>query len=392
MLNDHFSGHAAFKSIITNGGLNFFPVSSLQGTMDPSVVDLMAAIEKEIESSDYVHEEKPVSWLQAYDSLKSMKKPLYLYTEVVDVCKVFDIKTDNEIKDLLSFFHDLGMLMWHEEASLRDIVIMDPIAFLVKPATKIICQHETTVIDGVERSHYRDIHGEMSSKYFDEYKALKSKGLVSERLMLSLLTECGETIEKRHAIVNLLVKYGLIARLADTTITATTATTTSAGFDTNAAGGAGIVAGGSYIATNDLFSLSYSYNSNQGISEYSHLGHSGSLGLGLGLGEGLVVDDGVVGCGTMNGSGSGSNSSRYSYLVPAFLPFIPISQTRLQPKSRTGGTGSNTFYFLFSTSNFLKFRKGILWKEIEAFGFLPKGFFERLICRCISWSQVLYRY
>jgi hypothetical protein len=44
--------------------LYFFPVDNKLGRGDPTMTQLLSVIEQRIDESDYVHEEKPLSWLQ----------------------------------------------------------------------------------------------------------------------------------------------------------------------------------------------------------------------------------------------------------------------------------------------------------------------------------------
>ncbi len=48
----------------------------------------------------------------------------------------------------------------------------------------------------------------------------------------------------------------------------------------------------------------------------------------------------------------------------------------------------NSFYFLFTSSNFLRTKKTLSWGDIRKFGFLPRGLYERLICKAVNWSQL----
>jgi hypothetical protein len=158
----------------------FFPVNGFDGRRDKSTMDLMDVIEKEIESSDYVHQERPVNWLQTYDDMKASKRLFYTMDEVKAVSRSFGVD-DSEVPYFLSFLHDMGMLMWHEELSLCDVVIMDPVSFFVKPATNVICKHELDLVD--DTVHIRQIHKDMIVRYGVDFKTMKRKGIVTDRLM-----------------------------------------------------------------------------------------------------------------------------------------------------------------------------------------------------------------
>jgi len=216
LLYDTFCDHLAFKFVLPNKNavgkrdtvtMFFFPVNCLEGRRDKSTMDLMDVIEKEIESSDYVHQERPVNWLQTYDQMKASKKPYYTMDEVKAVSRSFGVD-DLEVPYFLSFLHDMGMLMWHEEPSLCDVVIMDPVSFFVKPATNVICKHEPDLVD--DTVHIRQIHDEMRIRYGVDFKTMTKKGIVTDRLMQGLLSECASNLP---IVKNLMMKYGLMSQV-----------------------------------------------------------------------------------------------------------------------------------------------------------------------------------
>jgi len=92
---------------------------------------------------------------------------------------------DSEVPHLLSFFHDTGMLMWHEEPSLCNTVIMDPASFFIYPVTNVICKHEPDEFD--DTVHKRQIHKDMMLRYGVDFMNMARKGIVTDRLMHGLL-------------------------------------------------------------------------------------------------------------------------------------------------------------------------------------------------------------
>lgn len=87
-----------------------------------------------MDESDYIHKHYPLNWLQLLDKLVEMDQPYYQYTEVKEIAFNCGIKS-NSIPKILQILHELGMLLWHSSPNLRDIVIMKPIRYFVKPAT-----------------------------------------------------------------------------------------------------------------------------------------------------------------------------------------------------------------------------------------------------------------
>jgi len=286
--------------LLQNSDLTFFPVNNRLGRDDPTFKSLMSSIENEIDVSDYVHQEYPISWLDTFDKLKATRSPFITYADVLDIARSSGVN-ELEVAEMLSFLHDMGMLMWHEEEKLRDIVIMDPISFFVSPATKVICDHETTYAYGVERKHHRDIHRDLSRRYRKDFDDMKNRGCVSDRLMQELLSECGEN---RQFVLDLMIKYGLVSRL---------------------------------------------------VSRNSSISSSSSSSI-------KSADDTAA-------------TFLVSYLSPRLLPLYPQREDAV-----ASNPWKNSFYFLFTSSNYLKYQKVISWSDVKESGFLPRGFFERLIC------------
>ena len=186
----------------------FFPVNCLDGRKDTSIIDLMSVIEKEIDSSDYVHQERPINWLQSYDLMKASKKPYFTLDEAKAVTRSFGVD-DSEVPHLLSFFHDTGMLMWHEEPSLCNTVIMDPASFFIYPVTNVICKHEPDEFD--DTVHKRQIHKDMMLRYGVDFMNMARKGIVTSRLMHGLLSESDG--DSSTVVINLMLKFGFMSRM-----------------------------------------------------------------------------------------------------------------------------------------------------------------------------------
>ena len=173
ILYETFSRSIAWGSMIeydtavgVNGRttLNFFPVDNVSGRKDPSVIDCMKIIENTIDSSTYVHQEQPLVYLQTLDKLTSVKETFLKFDDVIAISGQCGVPIAN-VKHMLTLFHEMGMLMFHgiifnvvfkvfisynctgiDEPGLSDVVILDPINFLVQPVTKIICKVTTYVV------------------------------------------------------------------------------------------------------------------------------------------------------------------------------------------------------------------------------------------------------
>jgi hypothetical protein len=67
----------------------------------------------------------------------------------------------------LHFMNETGNLMWHNEPGLREMVILNPIEFFVKPATIIICKHSPDENDPTH--HVSDLHKKASKKFMKKW-------------------------------------------------------------------------------------------------------------------------------------------------------------------------------------------------------------------------------
>jgi hypothetical protein len=193
-----------------NGKTNlyFYPINNTLGNRDSSVVKLMKKIEEKIDESSYVHVERPLSWFRVLDALKKRNLPFLQLKEVSEIIAV-DCKIPSEkIPLLLKFFHEMGILMWHDEETLRDVVVFDPIEYFVKPATTIICKHAPNHRD--ETSHLLEIHRKVRKMHVQEYREMTGHGIVTENLLKALL----QSHERNYPYIRqMMMKYGLLVPL-----------------------------------------------------------------------------------------------------------------------------------------------------------------------------------
>jgi GTPase SAR1 family protein len=156
-LYQQFSHSLAWSSIVENSqtdgrngniDLFFFPIDNKAGREgDPMIRKLLQAIEPEIDQADYVHAEQPLTWFKTYDEMMATGKAVLTWNEtevIAEKCGMFissnHAHRKRSLTQFLLFLHQMGMLMWHEEEGLRDLVILLPIDYFVRPATIIICK------------------------------------------------------------------------------------------------------------------------------------------------------------------------------------------------------------------------------------------------------------
>lgn len=216
-LYETFSNSVAWPFVIENPGatgangksdLFFYPVDNTLGREDTELQKMLAAVEKVIDESEYVHAEQPLSWLQTLDQLKSRQDSYVTYDEVVRLAGTCDV-AESMVPKLLYFLHEMGMVMWHSDERLRDVIILDPIEYFVQPATIVICKHAPNKDDTIY--HSLDIHKKVKKRMKSEWDAMVTSGVISEALFSALLDPASE--EHKERILKLMLKYGLLVRI-----------------------------------------------------------------------------------------------------------------------------------------------------------------------------------
>jgi hypothetical protein len=145
-----------------------------------------------MKSAEYTQKEVPISWLKTLDELTSIKKSFLTYEEYTSIVAACKVSTPDL---LLDFFHELGYLMWHNHPGLRDVIILDPIDFFVKPATKIIFDPK--------------VHN-LSHSFEPKWDALTKHGILDSSLLSDLWEDLNQD---RYYLLNLMCRYGFLVPL-----------------------------------------------------------------------------------------------------------------------------------------------------------------------------------
>jgi hypothetical protein len=100
-----------------------------------------------------------------YEKGKKEKKSFLLLEEVTEIGgKLGIISLEGErgggVSELLRYFYEMGVLIWIEEPGLREVVILDPIEYFVKPVTRIIYKHLASKKDPYVLKHELPFHKE----------------------------------------------------------------------------------------------------------------------------------------------------------------------------------------------------------------------------------------
>ena len=193
----------------TSESLSFFPVNNKKGQVDENLQKLLQHVEKEILRADYIQEKYPLRWLKCMDTLKALsaEKPYLTMSEIKTHCCGSSLIEDeeNELPIFLQFAHEMGAIMWHyQDKALKDIVILDPVKFLIKPATYVICQYGK---EGDNIRHRQEVRKKCEKQLPKAWNQMMQRGIVSSELLALLLDDFAET---RETIILLMVKYGLM--------------------------------------------------------------------------------------------------------------------------------------------------------------------------------------
>jgi GTPase SAR1 family protein len=216
VLHEHFSDNLAWRSVVgneegrdSNGRAFqwFFPVDNKLGKKGAAMKHLVSVVSGVIDNAEYTHKEVPLTWFQTIDCMADTQRDFLSLQEVISIAGRCTV-SEKEVPLLLSFLHDMGHLMWLDEPGLRDVVILDPVSYLVVPATIIICKLTPDHEDGTH--HFMASHRECERMHKREWMQLKHDGVLSVKL-LPVLWE--KYLKQSEALQMLMVKFGLLVPL-----------------------------------------------------------------------------------------------------------------------------------------------------------------------------------
>ena len=200
----------AFIGTERNGSctLYFFPIDNTLSRDDPVMKSVMTAIESSINDAEYTHQLVPLSWMKTLDVVTNLRRSYITIEEYLSIASSCNVSSSDEF-DLLSFFHEMGYLMWHDQSVLRDFIILDPIEFFVKPASLIICKH---IRDGNNPTmHFLPVHSKCKKMQFRNFDILTKNGILNSSLLPILWEELAE--DRRTILLHLMCRYGLLVPL-----------------------------------------------------------------------------------------------------------------------------------------------------------------------------------
>jgi GTPase SAR1 family protein len=178
--------------------LCFFAIDSAPRPVEMAVRSLMEAIEEAIKESNFVTAKRPFTWFRALDLLLENPRKWLPLEESRRLAILGGVRED-DVEQWLQFLHDMGIVMWHNEQSLKDVVVKDPEVFFVEPVTRVIC------VQGVHHCEFRvECNG---SHLHEDFQTMLRTGIVSMELLRGLLRD----LEPLHVdmVIGLLRKYSL---------------------------------------------------------------------------------------------------------------------------------------------------------------------------------------
>jgi hypothetical protein len=198
--------------------LNFFPVDNTMGRGDTSVAALMHEMEISLSSDAVVQQRKPLTWLQMIDKLGiCTEESCFLSLQKVQAIAISTGIPEEDVPSLLRFLHEMGMIMWHEDEGLRDVVILDPIKYFVEPVTRLICKHSAQDDSGLDHDfnfHHERWHEECEAEENEKWQELVTKGVLYGPILHILFRDTG----REEKLTRLMLKIGLIVNFVSQSI------------------------------------------------------------------------------------------------------------------------------------------------------------------------------
>lgn len=217
LLQKKFYYNQAWPSVLENNHttdsqgnkrtLCFFPVNNVEGRRDISVQNLLKEVESTIDHLSFTHMKVPLKWLKVLDDMQELKKSCMSFKEV-EIVSIGMQK--GEIRNMLNLYHQMGILMWHDEPGLSDTIVMDAVTYLVDPATVIICRLSRDKDDGT--MHTRIAHKKCAKYHQIDWTNLSENGLLNEQLLPVLWEPFKDQTDK---LLLLMTKFGLLVPLTN---------------------------------------------------------------------------------------------------------------------------------------------------------------------------------
>ena len=212
LLDDLFQAHPAWSRVLRNraaqvksglGVLWFFPVDSTRGAEDPGIQEVKKTVLGCVSDEKYVKAKVPYSWLLVYGELEKETRTCVQLKEVEAICAdcgmqgTADRGVVGEALAMLKYFTELGLIMHHPDAALRQLVILNPAEAVIAPASIVLCSHDI---------HENDVLLEARTKMPQLY-ALLRQGILDQEILTILWKDYADM---QTELQFLMTKYQLI--------------------------------------------------------------------------------------------------------------------------------------------------------------------------------------
>ena len=212
LLDDLFQAHPAWSRVLRNraaqvksglGVLWFFPVDSTRGAEDPGIQEVKKTVLGCVSDEKYVKAKVPYSWLLVYGELEKETRTCVQLKEVEAICAdcgmqgTADRGVVGEALAMLKYFTELGLIMHHPDAALRQLVILNPAEAVIAPASIVLCSHDI---------HENEVLLEARTKMPQLY-ALLRQGILDQEILTILWKDYADM---QTELQFLMTKYQLI--------------------------------------------------------------------------------------------------------------------------------------------------------------------------------------
>eukprot|EP00300_Choanocystis_sp_HF-7_P014048 c18549_g1_i1.p1 GENE.c18549_g1_i1~~c18549_g1_i1.p1 ORF type:complete len:999 (+),score=240.54 c18549_g1_i1:66-2999(+) len=184
----------------------FYPVNNTRGHDDPILRALVQTIEIVTRAEEYLNKKVPFAWLKLIDSIGRIKsaQPILSLNDLQKLAVSCGLPTRfrlrEEVRLVLQYLNQLGIVMWFDEPALDDLVILDPM-WLIVAATKIISKLDMHFTPEMEQAR----------KLFVPWRLLTTEAVLDASILQVLWAAYPEAT--RQSLIHLLCRYGLAVPL-----------------------------------------------------------------------------------------------------------------------------------------------------------------------------------
>jgi GTPase SAR1 family protein len=212
MFSNKFTGLSLITNKVPNKRtpLPFFSVDNTNTTEGSELQRLLENLLAFAKRSAFANSEIPLVWVKALDKMKSLAVSFLYYRDVLEIATVYNMQL-KDLPDFLAFFTQAGAILWIDDSRLRDVVIIDPLEYFVKPVTTVICKHIATMDDPSRTVHFDEIHAKCRKDLSIDWLKMLEMGLLSHRLVTTLV---GSATSDVNNVLFLMKKYHLLIPLS----------------------------------------------------------------------------------------------------------------------------------------------------------------------------------